>query len=644
MWVADFGDDKLYAYKMSDKSRDSGEDFSLHSSNEYPNAIWSNGTTMWVTDSGDDKVFAYKMSDKSRDSGKDFNTLDAAGNRDPRGLWSDGTTMWVTDTEDKKIYAYKMSDKSRDSGKDFDTLDAAGNDSPRGIWSDGTTMWVVDSDDDKVYAYKMSDESRDSGKEFDLHSENTGPYGIWSYDRATMWVADRDEDKLYAYNLPAAAPTIRAMAVISTPMLETDTYGAGETIEVSVTFSEAVTATSDTDFELNVGVSGNDRSAPLLRGSGTATLVFGYTVVSSDDDDNGIWIGNQDRTLVGDRRLMAQSGTIASVATGTAADLTHAELGQQSDHKVDGSRSIVSVAVSSTPMLETDTYGAGETIRFTVTFSAAVNIGGSPVFRFSLGNLGVGRQVDAAYESGAGSAALVFGYTVVSSDEDDDGIWIGHQGQTLVGTHQTGTITIVATSEAAGIEHAALGVQTGHKVDGSRTAGNNAPAFLSKATGLYLPENSAAGTVMPDSASALTATDADNDTLTYSMDGTDAASFDFDTSTREMKAKSGVTYNYEEKSTYSVTVNVDDGNGGTDTTAVTIDITDVNEKSDKPDKPTLAAVAGSSTSLTATWTKPDLNGGPEINTYRVQYRESTASNVDDLRRTTARRSPRPSPG
>ena len=326
MWVADFGDDKLYAYKMSDKSRDSGEDFSLHSSNEYPNAIWSNGTTMWVTDSGDDKVYAYQMSDKSRDSGKDFDTLDPAGNRDPRGLWSDGTTMWVTDTEDKEIYAYKMSDKSRDSGKDFDTLDAAGNDSPRGIWSDGTTMWVVDSDDDKVYAYKMSDESRDSGKEFDLHSENTGPYGIWSYDRATMWVADRDEDKLYAYNLPAAAaaPTIRAMAVISTPMLETDTYGAGETIEVSVTFSEAVTATSDTDFELNVS---GDRSAPLLRGSGTATLVFGYTVVSSDDDDNGIWIGNQDRTLVGARRLMAQSGTIASVATGTAADLTHAELG-----------------------------------------------------------------------------------------------------------------------------------------------------------------------------------------------------------------------------------------------------------------------------------------------------------------------------
>ena len=163
-------------------------------------------------------------------------------------------------------------------------------------------------------------------------------------------------------------------------------------------------------------------------------------------------------------------------------------------------------------------------------------------------------------------------------------------------------------------------------MDGSRTTGNNAPAFLSDSTGLSLPENSAAGTVIADSALVLTATDADTgDTLTYSMDGTDAASFDFDTSTREMKAKSGVTYNHEEKSTYSVTVNVDDGRGGTDTIEVTINIQDVNEKSATPDKPTLAKVTGSSTSLTATWTEPDRNGGPDIADYDVEYKVSTAS-------------------
>ena len=439
-----------------------------------------------------------------------------------------------------------------------------------------------------------------------------------------------DASTAVSTNAAGTTPTITAVAITSTPVLETDTYGQGERIEVTVTFSEAVNATTDTDFVLSVG--GDDTRAPLLDGSGTTRLVFSYTVRASDEDDNGIWIGDQDRTLVGDRMGLPQAGAITSVATSTAADLSHSGLGTDADHKVDGSRSIVLVAVSSTPMLETDTYGAGETIRFTVTFSSGVSIGGSPVFRFSLGNLGLGRQVDAAYESGAGSAALVFGYTVVSSDEDDDGIWIGHQGQTLVGTHQTGTITIVATSEAAaGIEHDALGVLSGHKVDGSRTTGNNAPAFLSDSTGLSLPENSAAGTVIADSALVLTATDADTgDTLTYSMDGTDAASFDFDTSTREMKAKSGVTYNHEGKSTYSVTVNVNDGRGGTDTVKVTIDVTDVNEKSAKPDKPTLAKVTGSSTTLTATWTKPDLDGGPEITGYAVQYKVNTATTWEDF--------------
>ena len=72
-----------------------------------------------------------------------------------------------------------------------------------------------------------------------------------------------------------------------------------------------------------------------MRGNGTATLVFGYTVASGDEDDDGIWIGDQDRTLVGDRRGTPQAGTITSVASpSTEANLTHDELGQQGGHKV----------------------------------------------------------------------------------------------------------------------------------------------------------------------------------------------------------------------------------------------------------------------------------------------------------------------
>ena len=200
MWVTDYTDDKLYAYKMSDKTRDTAKDISLHTSNGDPVGIWSNGTTMWVSDLTTDKLYAYNMSTKARDSAKDFDTLSAATNNHAGGIWSDGTTMWVADSVDDKIYAYNMSTKARDSAKDFDTLSAAGNDAAYGLWSDGTTMWVSDNIDDKIYAYDLSTKARDSAKDFDtlIAATNEAPGGIWS-NGTTMWVADTADKKLYAY-------------------------------------------------------------------------------------------------------------------------------------------------------------------------------------------------------------------------------------------------------------------------------------------------------------------------------------------------------------------------------------------------------------------------------------------------------------
>ena len=85
------------------------------------------------------------------------------------------------------------------------------------------------------------------------------------------------------------------------------------------------------------------------------------------------------------------------------------------------------------------------------------------------------------------------------------------------------------------------------------------------------------------------ATDSDSDdTLTYSLGGADASSFDFDSSNGQIKTKTGVTHNFDfeaVKKTYSVTVSVHDGKdaaSNTDTTIddyidVTINLTNVNE-------------------------------------------------------------------
>ena len=84
-----------------------------------------------------------------------------------------------------------------------------------------------------------------------------------------------------------------------------------------------------------------------------------------------------------------------------------------------------------------------------------------------------------------------------------------------------------------------------------------------------------------------------------------------------------MTYNYEEQSSYAVTVKASDGTDSA-TVDVTINLRDVDEQPDKPAKPTLAAVSGSATRLDASWTEPGRNGGPAITGYEVQYREGTS--------------------
>ena len=75
----------------------------------------------------------------------------------------------------------------------------------------------------------------------------------------------------------------------------------------------------------------------------------------------------------------------------------------------------------------------------------------------------------------------------------------------------------------------------------------------------------------------VTATDADNDTLTYSLSGTHAASFGINSSTGQLKTKDSL--DHEARASYLVTVTASDGMAGsTDATiALTITVTDVNE-------------------------------------------------------------------
>ena len=110
------------------------------------------------------------------------------------------------------------------------------------------------------------------------------------------------------------------------------------------------------------------------------------------------------------------------------------------------------------------------------------------------------------------------------------------------------------------------------------TPANNAPEFAAATDTREVPENTAADTAIGD---PVMATDADaGDTLTYTLGGTDMASFAIDAATGQLMTKAALDYEMpadaDTDNAYEVTVTASDGNAADDATiAVTITVTDI---------------------------------------------------------------------
>ena len=160
-----------------------------------------------------------------------------------------------------------------------------------------------------------------------------------------------------------------------------------------------------------------------------------------------------------------------------------------------------------------------------------------------------------------------------------------------------------------------------HGTGSTSTPVNSPPAFASEQLTREIAENTAANTNV--GAAIPAATDANSDPLTYTMEGTDAASFTFNASTRQIKTKSAVTYDHEAKSSYSVTIKASDTTSS-DTVSVTINVTDVAEPPSAPSAPTVSGA--STTSLSVSWSAPSNTGKPAITSYDLQYRAGSTGN------------------
>ena len=114
----------------------------------------------------------------------------------------------------------------------------------------------------------------------------------------------------------AEAPTITGSPALSEAGADS-AWTADETVDVTLTFSEAVTVdTTGGTPSIGLDLGGTEsRSAPYLRGSGTTEIVFGYTLTTTD--------GSHTSMLVPIDSLALNGGTIRSQATSADVALGH---------------------------------------------------------------------------------------------------------------------------------------------------------------------------------------------------------------------------------------------------------------------------------------------------------------------------------
>ena len=224
-------------------------------------------------------------------------------------------------------------------------------------------------------------------------------------------------------------PYVRSSRVVSVPGAGQGVYRANEVIEVAFTFNTRVVVEGDVCVELYVGYDGNHsnsaREANYRRGSGTDTLVFGYTVRPGDMDSRGIMLA-RGTEITG----FCGSGTIKAHGTDVQRNPWYPDMNVQRDHRVDTEPPAVStVSIVSRPA-DGDAYTAGETITVEVAFSEEVMLGGLPYIELDIG--GETRHATIAASLKA-SSRIPFAYQVQSGDTDRDGVSINANSLRLNG-------------------------------------------------------------------------------------------------------------------------------------------------------------------------------------------------------------------
>lgn len=248
----------------------------------------------------------------------------------------------------------------------------------------------------------------------------------------------------------ALRPQVDGVRFTSYPQ-DGDSYGAGEAIELTVTFDIQVEVSGPPQLALLIG---NRRVQAALSGSDGNSAWFRYVVQTRDRDFDGLSVPADGLALNGGA-IRSLTGADARLSLGAHA------IANRAGQRADGSRGTVPTVrglwLYGQPRRD-GRYGAGEGIEVGLEFSLPVEVRGQPQLALLIGD----RRVQAALV-GSERNWVSFRYVVQAGDRDADGVSVPADGLTL----NDGSIRSLAGAAARlDLGSHAIANSNGHRVDG----------------------------------------------------------------------------------------------------------------------------------------------------------------------------------
>ena len=431
----------------------------------------------------------------------------------------------------------------------------------------------------------------------------------------------------------AAGYGLSSIGVVFDTIEDTSTAGDHLTVTLNADTSgepgnALCTLTDPTNFSasgrhtFNVPTTGTE-SCPTLAASTTYFAVIERVintadmitleVTTSSDEDNGSlagWSISNDRHFTGNSPLGTQWNDTTSAH----------QIEIKGEEAVAKPQSISLTSDPNDDMRTGDdnTYAIGDTVKATVTFSAAVDITDSPQLTLLFGS----SEKNATCTAATNTTTVVCSYEVAQNDNAPDGVGIKANSLALNG----GAIRIAgSTTVNADLSHAAVAVNSQHKVDGIR------PTLIT--TGPDAPKTSADGTqVFLRFSEALSSTDFTAFNVVILTSGTSITS-----------APTSVTINNGDRVTVTHTGVV----GATSTLTLSIiqsavtdlvgntssqrTLTPIINNARAPVAPTdLTAIAASTTRIDLAWSAPPDDGAADVTGYKIEVSVDAGNNWTDL--------------